>query len=239
MPFRRTCLRLCFLLWQIGRLNEAKKLAEKLCSGNLSRSVRLWLLWVSLKVRSAARNYLFISKDENQSIFELLKDVLTELPIAEIERLCLLALKLFSNQRKYFEKLVEISLIFVAKDGGSENGFSFPSAVVNFVLQKDGLQHARETYKRFLALPHPGLALYRNCIELESNHASVGDENSLANARRLYEAALSLYDQNASLWKDYHSLEMKLATSETAAAVYWQARQVLKDSAVGFASTNQ
>ncbi|GLT83306.1 hypothetical protein SLE2022_016010 [Rubroshorea leprosula] len=147
--------------------------------------------------------------------------------------------KLFSNQRKYFEKLVEISLISVAKDGGSENGFSLPSAVVNFVLQKGGLQHARETYKRFLVLPHFGLTLYRNCIELESNHASLGDKNSLANAGRVYEAALFTYDQNASLWKDYHSMEMKLATSETAAAVYWRARKVLKDSAVGFASTNQ
>ncbi|GKV15981.1 hypothetical protein SLEP1_g26701 [Rubroshorea leprosula] len=53
------------------------------------------------------------------------------------------------------------------------------------------------------------------------------------------EAARSTYDQNASLWKDYHSMEMKLATSETAAAVYWRAWKVLKDSAVGFASTNQ
>ncbi|GLU23325.1 hypothetical protein SLE2022_393420 [Rubroshorea leprosula] len=223
---------------QIGRLDEAQKLAENLCSGNFSGSVRLWVLRVSLKVRSATRNSLSINKDDSQSIFELLKGVLTKVPIAEAESLWLVALKLFSNQKKYFEKLVEISLISVAKFGGSENGFSLPSTIVNFVIQKDGLQHARDTYKRFLALPHPGLALYRDCIELESNHASLGDKDSLVNARKLYEAALSTYNQNASLWKDYYSMEMKFGTSGTAAAVSWRARKTLKDSAIVSDSTN-
>lgn len=63
---------------------------------------------------------------------------------------------------------------------------------------------------RFLALPHPGLALYRNCIELESNLAFTGDKTGLTNARRLYESALATYDQDSSLWHDYHSLEIKV-----------------------------
>ncbi|KAE8721061.1 L-ascorbate oxidase-like protein [Hibiscus syriacus] len=175
-----------FIYTQLGRLEEAKKLAEKLCCGKLSDSLQLW------------------------------------------------ALKFFGIQKKYFEKLIELSLRAVAKYGGSENGFSLSSAVVNFILQKDGLKHAREVYKRFLALPHPGLALYKNCIELESNLASLGNEDSLENARKLYEAALKTYDQDTSLWKDYHSLETKLGTSETAAAIYWRARKSLKESAVVF-----
>lgn len=61
------------------------------------------------------------------------------------------ALKFFANQKHYFEKLVEISLISVAKDVGSEYGFSLPSAIINFVLQKDGIQHAREMYKRYVS----------------------------------------------------------------------------------------
>ena len=120
---------------------------------------------------------------------------------------------------------------------------------------------------RFLALPHPGLAPYRNCIELESNLASLGNEDSVINAWKLYEAALETYDQEASLWKDYNSLETKvsfiwffytivsdfdlyyvltvfqlllqLGTSETAAAVYWHARKTIKDSAVFFTSPDQ
>lgn len=63
---------------------------------------------------------------------------------------------------------------------------------------------------RFLALPHPGLAIYRHCIELESNFASTGNKAGLANARKLYESALSTYDQDANLWRDYHCMEIKV-----------------------------
>ena len=59
-------------------------------------------------------------------------------------------------------------------------------------------------------MPHPGLAIYRNCIELESNVSSVGDKDGLINARKLYESALSTYDQNVSLWQDYYSMEAKV-----------------------------
>ncbi|KAK6264987.1 hypothetical protein SCA6_020421 [Theobroma cacao] len=224
---------------QIGRLEEAKKVAEKLCSGKLSDSVRLWLLRISVEIRCVTKSSLSPSKAETLSIFELLKTVLTKMSISEAESLWMMALKFFANQKKYFEKLIELSLISVAKYGGRDNGFSLSSAVVNFILHKDGLQHAREVYKRFLALPHPGLALYRNCIELESNFASLGDEDSLVNGRKLYEAALATYDQDASLWKDYYSLETKLGTSESAAAVYWRARKTLKDSAVVFTSPDR
>lgn len=63
---------------------------------------------------------------------------------------------------------------------------------------------------RFLALPRPGLAIYRNCIELETNLASVGGKDGLANARKLYESALTTYSQNVSLWQNYYGLETKV-----------------------------
>ncbi|KAK8683958.1 hypothetical protein V6N13_039999 [Hibiscus sabdariffa] len=224
---------------QLGRLEEAKKVAEKLCSGKLSDSLQLWVLRVSIEIRLITKNSLSPSKADALSIFELFRTVLTKMTMSKAESLWIMALKFFGNQKKYFEKLIELSLKAVVKYGGSENGFSLSSTVVNFILQKDGLKHAREVYKRFLALPHPGLALYKNCIELESNLASLGNEDSLVNARKLYEAALSTYDQDTSLWKDYHSLETTLGTSETAAAVYWRARKSLKDSAVVFNSPDQ
>ncbi|KAJ0017649.1 hypothetical protein Pint_09885 [Pistacia integerrima] len=219
------------LYLQLGRLDEARKLAEKLCSGTHSDSIQLWLLMVSVEVRCVTKNSASPSKADMLSIFELLRSILTKFSVSEAESLWLMALKFFANQKHYFEKLVEISLISVAKDVGSEYGFSLPSAIINFVLQKDGIQHAREMYKRFLALPRPGLVLYRNCIELESNLASVGDKNSLVNGRKLFESALATYDQNTELWRDYYSMETKLGTSETATAVYWRARKTLRDSA--------
>lgn len=45
---------------------------------------------------------------------------------------------------------MEISLISVAKDGGGEYGFSLPSAIINIVLQKEGIQQAREMLKRYV-----------------------------------------------------------------------------------------
>ncbi|XWS18187.1 hypothetical protein CRYUN_Cryun32bG0021200 [Craigia yunnanensis] len=220
-------------------LEEAKKVAQKLCNGKLSDSVQLRLLRFSVDIRYITKNSLSPSKADALSIFELLKTFLTKMSISDDESLWIMAIKFIANQKKYFEKLIDLSLKSVAKYGGSENGFSLSSAVVNFILQKDRLQHAREVYKRFLALPRPGLVLYRNCVELESNLASLGDEDALVNARKLHEAALATYDQDASLWKDYYSLETKLGTSETAAAVYWRARKTIKDSAVVLTSPVQ
>lgn len=134
---------------------------------------------------------------------------------------------------------MEISVASLAGGSGSENGFSLSSAIINFILQKDGIQQARYIYKRyvpwksrsgclpiflscmynnssidshcrFLALPHPGLALYRKCIDLETNLASIGDKNGLINARKLYESALATYEQNVSLWQEYYRMETKV-----------------------------
>lgn len=63
---------------------------------------------------------------------------------------------------------------------------------------------------RFLALPRPGLVFYKNCIEMEMNIASAASKANLVETRKLYEAALSTYDQDASLWQDYHSMESKV-----------------------------
>ncbi|PRQ20044.1 putative U3 small nucleolar RNA-associated protein [Rosa chinensis] len=223
------CQHISFLL-QLGRLEEAQKLAENLCCGIFSNSMKLWLLRVSVGIRHFTRDSISPSKADLLSIFELLKDVLTRVSISEAEDLWLMALNFFANQKHYFDKLVEISVRSLTKNGGSEQGFSLSAAIVHFVLQKDGVPHAREMYKRFIALPHPGLALYRACIELESNLASIGDKDSLVNARKLYESALKAYDQDLSLWRDYYLMETKMGTSETASAVHWQARKILKDT---------
>ncbi|XP_004299976.1 PREDICTED: U3 small nucleolar RNA-associated protein 6 homolog [Fragaria vesca subsp. vesca] len=223
------CQHISFLL-QLGRLEEARKLADNLCSGIFSNSVKLWQLRISIGIRHLTRDSMSPSKAELLSIYELFQDVLTRVPISEAESLWLMALKFFANQKHYFGKLVEISIRSLTKDGGSEHGFSLSAAIVNFVLQKDGLSHAREMYKRFIALPHPGLALSRACIELESNLASIGDRDSLVHARKLYESALQTYDQDLSLWRDYYLMETKMGTSETAFAVHWKARKILKDT---------
>ncbi|KAH6768801.1 U3 small nucleolar RNA-associated-like protein [Perilla frutescens var. frutescens] len=221
------CQHVSFLL-HLGKLVEAKILAEKLCSGKFPDAVKLWTLRLTIEMRCIQYKSVSRGKADLLFIFELLKNILLKVSVSEAENLWIMGLKYFANQRHHFEKLVEMSVLLLAKDGGNNSGFSLSSTILNFILQRDGVESAREMYKRFLALPHPGLAIYRDCIELELNLASTGDKTGLTNARRLYESALSTYDQDASLWRDYHCLEIKMGTSETAAAVHWRARKTLK-----------
>ncbi|KAI7746801.1 hypothetical protein M8C21_007708 [Ambrosia artemisiifolia] len=222
------CQHVSFLL-QLGRLDDARNLAEKLCDGELSAAVNLWVLRLSIEMK----RIITPSKADLSYVFDLIQNPLKKISVAQAENLWLMGLKYFSNHKHYFDKLVDISLSSLIRDGGSDDGFSLSSAIVNFVLQKDGIQSARDMYKRLFALPRPGLALYRNCIEIELNLASSAGAKkvNLVEARKIYEAALSTYDQDVSLWQDYHSMESKMGTSETAAAVHWRARKILKNNA--------
>ncbi|XP_068668441.1 uncharacterized protein [Aristolochia californica] len=214
---------------QLGRVEEARNLAEKICSGELSGAAKLWVLRVSIEMKWVASRSL--SKDNLKSIFELLKSVLSKLAISEAQTLWLMAIKFFSNRKEYFDKLVEIFLISLAKGSDSTGEISVSSVFVNWVLAKDGIQQAREMYKRFLSAPRPSLTTYQHCIELESNLALAGCNDGLLNARKLFESAVSSYSQNVRLWHDYYSMEMKVGTPERATSVYWRARKVLKDKA--------
>ncbi|XAR69929.1 hypothetical protein NMG60_11001702 [Bertholletia excelsa] len=219
----------CFL--QLGRLEEARKLAENLCNGKLSDAVDLWVMRLSVEMRCVTEKCGYSSKTDLLSLYEHLKNVLIKMTISKAERLWLMALKFFLNQKHYFDRLVELSLVSLTKDGGSDDGFSLSTAIVNLVLQQDGVQSARDAYKRFLALPRPGLSIYRDCIELETSLALAGDRKCLLEARKLYESALATYQQDVSLWRNYYTMEIKMGTSETANSVYWRARKLLKDNA--------
>ncbi|CAA0826511.1 Unknown protein [Striga hermonthica] len=203
---------------------------EKLCSGRFPDSLQLWTLRLSIEMNGTLGESPYPTKGDLKYIFELLRNVLMKVRVSEAENLWVMGLKYFANHRHYFDKLVKISILALARDGGSEGGFSLSSTILSYLLQKDGVESARETYKQFLALPHPGLAIFRNCIELESNLASAGDKRALANARKLYDSALATYDQDASLWRDYCLMEVKMGSSETAAAVHWRAMKSLKDT---------
>lgn len=66
---------------------------------------------------------------------------------------CLLqALKVFSNNKDLFQKLLKYVMIALARAGSTDSGFSITSAIVNWVLQRDGIEQARELYKRYATL---------------------------------------------------------------------------------------
>ncbi|CAI8611490.1 unnamed protein product [Vicia faba] len=219
------------LLSVYERAESMRIITEDLaCNGKLAESVQLWELRIAIEISGITRSSLLPSDTDLLYLFELLREILTKVPVSKSENLWLKALKFYASKRRYFDKLVEISFRPLARDGGSESGFSLSSTIVGFILQKDGIHKARDIYKRFLALPHPGLALYRKCIELETDLASKGDKDSLANARKLYESALATYDQNVGLWQDYYRMETNVGTSQKATAVYWSAMKTLKDA---------
>lgn len=214
---------------QLGEVDEARKLAVKLCDGKLAGAAKLWVLRASLEMKYAISKSASMNKDDQRSLFEILRCALSKVAILEAGSLWLMAFKFFSHNKEYFDKLVQNFLILLTRSGGTEGNISISFAIVNWILQKDGIQQAREMYRRLFALPHPSLSTYRSCIELESNLAVVGDGDALANARKLYESALSIYKQNVGLWQDYYSFEKKVGTSDTANAIYWRARKTVGD----------
>uniref|UniRef100_A0A0D9WUM8 Suppressor of forked domain-containing protein n=1 Tax=Leersia perrieri TaxID=77586 RepID=A0A0D9WUM8_9ORYZ len=212
-----------------GRLEEAKNLAKKLCNGPLSHAADLWNLRASIEMKSlaTATGSSSFSKENLNSLFDLLSVALSKLSISEAEGLWHTAMKLFSHEKIYFEKLVKCAMLSLSSAGGSDCGASVSSSIVGWVLQKDGIKKARKMYKRFLALPRPSLKFFQYCIELETNiaFALMGNQDSLVNVRKLYDSALDLYPQERELWRNYYNMELKVGTSETANAIYWRARK--------------
>ncbi|RAL44912.1 unnamed protein product [Cuscuta campestris] len=220
------CQHVSFLL-QLGKQVEAKALVERFCSGKFTETVDLWVLRFSMEALCTRKG----TSLEKSSLFELFKKALMKVPISKAETLWLMALKHFSSHKKFFDKLLDTSVALLAANGGKDDGISLSSTIVNYVVQKDGLRSARELYRRFMTLPHPGLSIYKNCIQLEMSLVSLGDKDALAIARSLYDSALTTYGQDISLWRDYYSMEVKFGTSEKAAAVQWRARKTLNNNA--------
>ncbi|TKW29986.1 hypothetical protein SEVIR_2G004400v4 [Setaria viridis] len=219
------------LCLKLERLEEAKNLAEKLRNGPLSDAANLWSLRASMEINSfATAGSSPFSKENLSCLFDLFNTVLSKLPITQTEGLWHMAMKLFSNEKIYFEKLVKCAMLSLSLAGGSDLGASVSSAIVGWYLQRDGMKQARKMYKRLLSLPRPSLKFFQYCIELEANLASLGDNGALANARKLYDSAIDHYPQEREVWRNYYNLELKVGTSETANTVYWRARKVLGDS---------
>ncbi|CAM0905137.1 unnamed protein product [Alopecurus aequalis] len=220
------------LFLRLGRFEEAKNLAEKLCSGPLSEAANLWNLRASVEIKSlgTATSSASFSEENLSSLFDLFNVVLPKLSITKAEGLWHTAMKLFSHDKKHFKKLVKCATLSLSSAGGSDWGASVSSAIVGWVFQKDGIKQARKMYKRFLALPCPSLKFFQFCIDLEANLASMGNHDDIDTARKLFDSAINQYPQERELWRKYYSMELKVGTSETSNGIYWRARKVLNDS---------
>lgn len=79
------CQHVSFLL-ELGRLDDAKNLAEKLCSGELSEAVHLWALRLSIEMRRITTP----SKTDLSFVFDLLQIPLRKVVVAQAESLWLM-----------------------------------------------------------------------------------------------------------------------------------------------------
>jgi len=74
---------------QLRQLDEAQKLAAKLCSGKLAESVELWGLRITIEIRCITGSSSSPSDADLQSLFELLQQILMKVSVSRSENLWL------------------------------------------------------------------------------------------------------------------------------------------------------
>lgn len=88
------CQHVSFLL-QLGKLDEAKMLVEKLCANKFSDSTKIWALWLSIELRSIHDQPQSSKKENLSSIFDLLRKLLKKVATSEAENLWLMVCRMF------------------------------------------------------------------------------------------------------------------------------------------------
>lgn len=89
-----------FLL-QLGKLDEAKMLTEKLCSGKFPVAVNLWTLRLTIEMRCIQSKSLSPSKADLLCVFELLRNILMKVDVSEAEILWIMVCRV----PKHFTRL--------------------------------------------------------------------------------------------------------------------------------------
>lgn len=80
------CQHVSYLL-SLSKLDEAKMLAEKLCSGKFPGAVNLWTLRLTIEMRCIQNKSFCPSKADLLYIFEMLRNILMKLSVLEAENL--------------------------------------------------------------------------------------------------------------------------------------------------------
>lgn len=72
---------------QLGELDKARKLSEKLCLGKLADSAKLWELRIKIEIKCTAKRSNSSTDNDQLSLFELLRYCLTKFPVSKSENL--------------------------------------------------------------------------------------------------------------------------------------------------------
>lgn len=72
---------------KLGRIDEARNLAKKLCDGELSGAAKLWVLRASIEMKQATSESASINKNDLRSLFEIIRVALSKVAVPEAESL--------------------------------------------------------------------------------------------------------------------------------------------------------
>ncbi|GAQ85721.1 U3 small nucleolar RNA-associated protein 6 [Klebsormidium nitens] len=212
------------LLLQRGDRAAALETAAAYCEGGFEGSARMWVLRLGLETsRSGGKG-----EDKEERLDALFERGLRAVPLSEVTPVWSLAAERASLRTASADRLLVAAEARVQSGTGSD-GKGLACALVDWTLLNKGLPAARRLYSRLLALPGPGLALYKKCIQLESLACINGAAASMAAIRPLFEAALEVHSQAWELWLEYCKQEMQSGQTQKAAALHWRAKKALHD----------
>lgn len=86
------CQHVTFLM-ESGRSDEARKLAERLCSGKFLDAVHLWDMRLSMEIRFITERSPSQSKTDLSVVYELFKSILMRISVSEAQSLWLMVFK--------------------------------------------------------------------------------------------------------------------------------------------------
>ncbi|KAF3325438.1 U3 small nucleolar RNA-associated protein 6 [Carex littledalei] len=166
---------------QIGKLEEAREVAERLCSGtHFSVSGEIWGLRVSVELKWATCELTPIGKEKLESIICLIKCAAEKVPVSETEDLWLLALKIFANDKGYFEKLVKLAIFAVARSSGG--GATVAQLEFNLAFvgnDKNALANVRKLYESALGFYSQDKELWREYYLMETKMGTSETTNAV------------------------------------------------------------
>lgn len=212
------------VLLRLGKVDAARELLAGLCSADFKACARLWALRILLEIKREA-----IAESGRGFITDLCMQSLNQIPVAEARDLWYMILGYFASDTALHEGVVELLEHKSVSCGGGQTWSELACSLIDWSLYNQDIDQARKVYNRLLALPAHSVELHKHCIKIESRMVAMKCKDALQHMRKLFQAAVDMDGQDAGLWLEYCSQEMKAGNFELASAVYWRAKKTLDD----------
>ncbi|KAH7284872.1 hypothetical protein KP509_34G074700 [Ceratopteris richardii] len=212
------------LLIRLGRHESVMELLQDACMGEFSRSSRLWVMRIMVGIQPDILGGTYASK-----VADIFEQSLEHIEVSECGELCALVQQLIGEHAAICNRILDKMINKLSCIKGGEASALLACSLIDWIFCRHDIKHARNVYARILALPGSSIEIYRHCISLESQIATMGCKVAPKCIRNLFESALSKYSQHVQLWLEYYSMEMKAGNLDAAGTIYWRAKKTLND----------